>query len=593
MFRNKSIFSRYLISFIIAGFIPLIISAFLLFGFYEQNLLENTVDSVQYILDYLTGNITQVSDEFRNIISEITVSEEARELSAILHEEQLGPISENKAERKNELVREIEKKLIDANGYTKGAVFVDRNSKAIAETRISSIYNDSYNFSYSTLAHDIFDETLKSDFLPTRKAEYYNDDTNVITYIIRLTYTKDDISTVNGVILFDVYVEAYGKYFENMNKEKIGILYLADENGYCLYGINKNWIGRKIYEFETHKKSEMSEMGGVLRLFKTIKIPNTSWMLVSGINEKYLKDGVRSISTTTIVFILLGMITCLCLAFFSSSNFTRPIERILHSMEAARDGDLDAVVEMKRNDEIGKIADTFNDMLAQMKENIQRVYLLQIKQKEAEFMALKAQIQPHFLYNTLEVIRMSAIGNNDNNTAEMIGALAEQLRYIVDGKDDDVTLDDELKIINVYFKIIDVRYGGKIRLETHVDEEVRKMFVPKLSIQTLVENAVVHGLRESGGLLIIKCKKVGTANVIMITDTGKGMEPERLAEVRRALQDPEAEITRGKLSTGLGIKNTYDRLLLYYDKRLDFEIESVKNIGTSAKITIRGNEENV
>lgn len=593
MRKRSTIFKKYMMFIVIAGMLPLIASAMVMFRYYEANLLDNTMSSVTYMLNYLSDNITKVADEINTTMEEIKGSEETGSLIKLLRKEQGAPLSPEENNEKSALIEKLQQKALDANAYTKGAVFIDANRKVYGKTRTLLLFNNGYNCEYDATVQNIFDGTITDSELPAHIADYYKDDTRVFSYIIRFEYVEDEQRTLLGVMLADVYIEAVGTFFENVDRNMMGILYLADYDGNCIYSINKSWIGRKIYEFETHKQRSSSVMGGVRRVFSANKIENTPWTLVCGVNEQYLFGRINSIKAATMLTLALGLAACLLLSLFGTRRMARPIGKILNAMQKVRDGNLDVAVEIKQHDEIGQIADEYNRMLARMKEYIEKVYVLQLSQREAELNALKTQIQPHFLYNTLEVIRMNAISNGDGETAEMIRSLAQQFRYLLASDDNGTTVDDEIEIIHEYFKIINVRYMGKIKLETEIAEAARSVKIPRLTLQILVENSVMHGLRESGGIIKIRAAEEKESFVIEVIDTGKGMSAEQLERIKCSLDENKSPVTDGKTSTGLGIKNVYERIKMIYGSRVEFNIHSIEAIGTSVRIEIAKEDSDV
>lgn len=593
MIRKGSIFRKYLIFFITAGFLPIILSAFAMFSLYERNTAENTMNNIDYLMNYLAGSISTVSDDMKDISNYI--NEHSREGG--LYENLIAQRKGNDMSSQREaLIHEIVETVINLNPYVKGVIFIGQDNKIHGDTRITGLLDKSYNCSYIPMVQEYLSGERTDDFLSPHRMNYYTDDTDVISFVTKFTYVSEEEETpeVLGVMFVDVYLESIGVFFNNIDKKMLSILYLADTEGDCIYSINEAWIGRRIYEYQTHRTSETSKMGDKMRYFKTQSIPGSTWTLVGGADYDYLMGQINTVKQLTFLIISIGVLLCLCLAFLGSRTFTKPINRILSTMRLAQQGNLDARVDMHRRDEIGQIADGFDEMLSRMKEYIDRVYLLQIKQKDAELAALKTQIQPHFLYNTLEVIRMQAVSSGDDTVAEMISSLAEQFRYLIDNASDEVLVSEELLIIEKYFRLIDVRYGGRITLSVSVNGNVKKLKIPRLTIQTIVENAVVHGLKVKGGSVEVRGYTENNADMIEIIDNGVGMSAERLEEINYAISSKDGVISQQSFRSGIGLKNVSERLSMYYGERSKMTVESIENVGTSVKITIqREAEQNV
>lgn len=585
MIKKGSIFRKYLMFFITAGFLPIIISAAAMFRLYEKNTVENTMSSVDYLLNYLSGSIQNVAEDMRDVNKYIRERSRSGGLSKNLIEAYRG---KDNPEEREALAKEICRNAINMNPYIKGVVFVGKNNRVIGDTRISGLLNENYNCAFIPSVQEYLSGEFTDEFISPHKMNYYNDDTQVISFVTRFTYSEstDDAPTVLGVMFVDVYLESIGVFFKNLNKDMLSILYLSDEIGNCIYSINEAWIGRRIYEYDTHRTKETSRMGGTLRYFKTQSIQGFNWTLVGGTDYDYLTGKINAVKRITFFIIAMGVLVCLIFAFLGSRAFSKPINRILATMRLAQKGNLDARVGMHRRDEIGQIAQGFDEMLSRMKEYISREYLLQIKQKNAELTALKTQIKPHFLYNTLEVIRMQAVTNGDDTVAEMISSLAEQFRYLTDNRSDNVTVEEEMRVIEKYDYLIGVRYGGRITVTMHVSDSVRKLKIPRLTLQTIVENAVMHGLRLKGGNAEVRGYSEENADIIEVIDNGAGMTKERLEEVNNAILGIGGAPSPLPQSSGLGLKNVSERLSMYYGKRCRMSIESIENVGTSVKISV-------
>ncbi len=586
MLKNDSIFKKYLMFFILCGFLPIVISSCIMFRLYEKNTLNNTMMDIDYIFNYLSGSIENVAEDMRRLSSYII--EESRN-TGLMDNLIAKRSNADDIEARRQMIDRIIEDTISMNHYVKGAVFIGRDNEFQGASRISGIFNENYKPVYNAKIQNYISGKLTDNFIPTWRAPYYNDETEVITIVNAFTYTDEFTGSTEilGVMFVDVYIDSIGIFFNNLDKEMMSIIYLSDLDGSCIYSLNSAWIGRKIYEFQTHQLEGYSKMGNREFYFKTHKIPSSSWSLVAGIDKGYLLSKITIVKYWTFAIIALGILICLALAFLGSKTFSKPIGKILKSMHEAENGNLDVRVSMESADEIGQIADSFDAMLEQMQEYIQKEYVLRLKQREAELTALKTQIRPHFLYNTLEVIRIEAMNSGSGTVAEMIQALADQFRYITDNETDNVPVRVELEIIKKYFNIIDIRYSGKIKHDINVSPAVQDIKIPKLSIQTLVENAVIHGLKIKGGKVCINgCIKNGVCTIDII-DNGVGITKSRLAEINNALKYDDCTISKQDISSGIGLENVSERLCAYYGAKSSMTIESIEGIGTSVKIVIK------
>ena len=226
-------------------------------------------------------------------------------------------------------------------------------------------------------------------------------------------------------------------------------------------------------------------------------------------------------------------------------------------------------------------------MAEQLGDMIQEMYVAELCQRDAELNALKMQIQPHYLYNTLDVIRMSALEGGDGKTARLIESLSHQLRYVIGDHRERVALRQELDNLNEYGVLIAARYEGRIGINIEAADSDLGLLVPKLLLQPFVENAVKHGLRDrpEGGSVLVEVARLEDALQILVLNDGAPVEPERLEHIRDFLDRAAVGEQDGEGIVSVGMKNTYDRIKLNCGPAYGFTIDSGGSMGTI--VTIR------
>lgn len=209
---------------------------------------------------------------------------------------------------------------------------------------------------------------------------------------------------------------------------------------------------------------------------------------------------------------------------------------------------------------------------------------IEIMKKEAEFKALQSQINPHFLYNTLETIRGQALYLGATDVANTTKALADMFRYNISKKGTMIKLDDELANIDSFIQIEKIRFGDRFEIVKKVDDDVRNIRIPKLIIQPVIENALKHGLEEKleKGMVLIRAFRTKNEMSIVVKDNGVGMPSERLHMINNALAEKQ-EIVRSD-SSSIGLTNINARLKLIYGNQFGVTITSAQNIGTTVTL---------
>lgn len=290
-----------------------------------------------------------------------------------------------------------------------------------------------------------------------------------------------------------------------------------------------------------------------------------------------------------LLFIIILLI--ICIGWLLSLSFTTPLKELQQKMTAASYGNLDIFMPCTGKDEISVVAGYFNEMIARLKELIEKNYQAELRQKEllylekeAQLNALQQQINPHFLYNTLESIKWMAYMNGCQEICDMATALGKFFRYAITKQRTLVPLEDELENLKNYLFIQKIRYEDKFNVILDVPSELLPYKVEKLIFQPIVENAIIHGIEhmKTGGLITIRGARTGNYLCFSISDNGAGMTKEQLDALRQRFR------TDGKEESGgsVGIVNVYKRLSLYYQDDIAFEIKSAPGQGTVVSFRI-------
>lgn len=310
------------------------------------------------------------------------------------------------------------------------------------------------------------------------------------------------------------------------------------------------------------------------------------WNLSVWIAEKDVYAPANAI-LNVLVYCLAGMLLMgVCLTVFISGRLTQPLRELRHAMARAGQGNLDANVGVHREDEIARLARAYNEMLADTKRYIQQHEENQRRQKELELKTLQYQINPHFLYNTLDSIHMMARRNGNVEISQMVLSLSALFRLSLAGGRDIVTLEDELKYITYYLQIQRIRFQEEFRWQIDVPEELLPCRVMKFLLQPLVENSLTHGLRggNEDGCIQVTARHERDQLVICVKDNGIGMTEQQLNDLRIRIERTDEDDLKNPFAGGVGVRNVHQRLLLFYGRGLD--IQSDWEEGTTITITI-------
>jgi two-component system sensor histidine kinase YesM len=307
-----------------------------------------------------------------------------------------------------------------------------------------------------------------------------------------------------------------------------------------------------------------------------------------------LLQKINQIKGMTVIVILLSCLIITLISFGLSFTITRPIKALRRSMKQAETGHYVPIEKEQAGDEIGSLVHSYNKMILTIRTLIEDVYLAEIKQRQAKFIALQNQINPHMLYNTLESIRMKALVKDDEETANMIKILARMFRLALGKEGRHHSVKHELEYTANYVQLQNIRYDNMFQLNNRVPEEMLHCQIIPLVIQPIVENSISHGFLDYSRPMHIEIEGVWTEEggiLIRITDDGGGMSLEKYEELLATLEDAESD--KYKLgeseepkSQGLGLKNIAERIKLHYGDRYYLKIHPGVNRGTVVEILI-------
>lgn len=309
----------------------------------------------------------------------------------------------------------------------------------------------------------------------------------------------------------------------------------------------------------------------------------TGWTVFYTLANRYIFPGVKDMQEFLYMIVVLCTVCAALLVFLMSYTITRPIKRLSAAMKKVQTGDFSVRIPNKNHrGEIGKLTDSFNFMTDKIEVLIKEVYQEKIAQKNAEMEALQAQINPHFLYNTLDSVNWMLIDKGDFETSEVIVSLGNLMKYCLDKHNSMVPLAKEMDYVLSYLFIQKNRLEDRLDYELLVDEDVRNWPVPKLIVQPLVENAIIHGsertknpvkvtitARENQGVLSIEVK-----------DDGIGMNPEELNHLKQSLTDGDSA------GSSIGLRNVERRIRLHYGEEYRLFIDSKPGQGTRVVMCI-------
>ena len=472
--------------------------------------------------------------------------------------------------------------ILNFDSSVKGTHFISEDGDYHVD-RINTYISDKQSFN-DIIMTDVYDSSSKNLMLyPPHHTGYFPGNI-ATTFTVARNYFDTTGSIVNpeyiGTLYIDVDIEALRRIAESYtptNGETI--VFMVNEK--CWISSDPSLEGKIFDPASLIKKGDMMFYDTDDRYDMGTYIIVTHSALFSSVSILYSFSWVL-LAISAVLFVG-GMVVL-------SNRLSKPLNGMMKEMKRLEKGDFDICLPVDSEDEIGVLSKRFNEMILSLNEYVDKVYRSQLSQKEAECTALKSQIYPHFLYNTLEVIRMTAISNNDEKVALMIESLSEQIHYLIGPVNDFVSLSKEIDIVEKYIFLLNSRISGHIDLSIPASET--KLEVPKLILQPIVENAYIHGIKPNGGYgrIVIEVERKSTKALIRIMNNGVGMNASELEALWIRLKSDEPGVRDEYNWKSIGLKNVYDRLRLIYGEGFGLDIESLVDVGTVVTITVPDKE---
>ncbi|MBB6637393.1 cache domain-containing sensor histidine kinase [Cohnella thailandensis] len=307
--------------------------------------------------------------------------------------------------------------------------------------------------------------------------------------------------------------------------------------------------------------------------------------VIAYIPESVLLKETKQLQNFTIAIAILFVAAAGVIAIFFAYRISQPLVKLKQKMLLVETGNFKQSVPVETQDEIGQLGRGFNRMSEEINRLVNEVYAVELREKEAELANLQSQINPHFIYNTLESINMMALQKDNYEVSDMVTALGGMLRYAVTQNARTVALEEELASVGAYLKIQQLRYGDRLRVAFDAEPGTEGLHVPKLLLQPLVENAIFHGIgdREEGGEIWISASRFEDELLICVRDDGVGMDETQIERLRQSMLSPEPP---GPRRRGLALRNIAHRLRLIFGPTAELHMDGSPGGGMAFTITI-------
>ncbi|MBD8025492.1 sensor histidine kinase [Ureibacillus sp. Re31] len=541
----------------------------------EENAYKNVNDTIFQTKNYLDY---MLSDVFQQLVS---VSSNPRITNLIGTDE---------AEIKPEFYVEIDKSL--QHVYSRYNIILESVLIDLNEGEFF-LYHSDYNTNPSISYKDYFDQYKgnKEGFYwrNIHQDEIFNTNDQVMS-VFRLI--NRGASSDKGIVLFNLRDD----YFEQvLNKSLIG------ENGYLtLISPNGKFESKEVkteYQLDMETLSSLQttekergqfsyesvEGEDMIVIYDTIEA--NKWKLAAVVPESEILNKVNYIKHATIFFILIMILSAIFLTSFVGKYISKPFEKMAEQMRTINRKSLVLYNETSGPEEMKILHNGFKELLLRIQTLMDQIQLEQEEKRQLEFAVMHAQINPHFLYNTLYSIKGLCDMGLNKDASQMVSALSSFFRIGISKGKEIISIKEEIEHIEHYLFIQEMRYGDDFSYEVNVEEEILSYNIIKLSLQPLIENAIYHGVKQRRGQGKINIKGYETESTIVleVSDNGNGIEKEKLAEISREL---DASFKEKKSFIGIGLKSVNERIKIHFGQEYGLNISSKFGQGTVVSILI-------
>lgn len=568
IFKVSSIQSVITLSFTAVTILSMLFISLALYGMFSDNAEKNAASSTQQIMDQVNLNLDsylkgmmEISDLIRSNLNGDTYNDRGN-LTNLLN-----------------VTSQIRKDIVSM------AVYSDTGKLLLSNP--SGNYNKNFYVSEQDWFKSAIERPVDYIFVPPHVQRLFEGKRPWVVSLSRSVTFYQNNKPVTWFTTVDMNFSAIEQLCRRVSLGKRGYIYIIDQYGNIIYHPQQQivYAGLKNENItdalSKNPGSYFDDFQGKRRIMTIKNISFTNWKMV-GIsyvdelvaNKKNLNNFVIFISFFGIAFEILA-------SLFISAKISQPIKRLERQMKRVENGDFDIDLEVKGEDEVKRLSKTFNLMVARIRQLMSQIISEQEAKRKSEFKALQAQINPHFLYNTLDSIVWMNENQNYEGVSIMVSALAKFFRVSISKGHEIINVSDEIDHATSYLIIQKIRYKDKFDFVIDAQPAVLSKKTLKLILQPVIENAIYHGIghiQEKGEIkitVVIQENKI----IYRISDNGYGIKPEVLKSILS--QEPKSAH-----SNGVGLKNVNERIKLCYGSEYGIDIESELDVGTTVIISI-------
>ncbi len=582
-----------LISFLVTSLAPIVLV--IIFAYFNSaTIIQNNYYELTAVnLEQTQRSLTISLDSYEDILYQLYTDDQIIGLTDSMNKDIDVALSRNQLQR-------ILRGILFTKDYLQSITIITQNGAEVFAEKFSgyttvNVWLENYDLS----REQIYQET-KSDnethIYPTQYVDNFAGQDYYLFHMAHRIVNYRNVGAEYGIVvlsiderlLSDICVPEGVK----SGQELISFNFIADNTGRVISYADKTLLAKRVFAASgLQDKAEAYEAfvagsgvaGSSPIITHTVHDDILNWDIISVANQTESFEQLSVQQNVLVVTLLLSVSAIVVMILLQAKRLTQSIKTVVDTMSSI--GHNDFTVRLAKNPdmplEIETIATNFNSMMTRLEESVDEVKKAGDKQREAEIAALEAQIDPHFLYNTLDTINWMAIESEEYEISNAIGALAAILRYGVHNSNGIVTIKEELDWLNQYLTLQKIRLKNSFSSEISVETGIESRRIHKMLLQPFVENAIIHGFEDAQRecRLAVKIARQEETLLIEIIDNGCGMSPELVERVNRSEHV-------GDNKSGIGTENAISRIKMYYGDRASVTVFSEPGKGTTVRIVI-------
>ena len=583
-YKNCSMRVKLFASFFLLIFIPII--ALTVFAAYRSTAIIQE-QSMEIARLYLQQTENEMESELYKIATVSSSVAQTAEVHEVLEKQNTGISFSEEYDDMNELYKTIESTRALQNLY-QIRLFI---SDSFTHSRSNYITYPLSSVSDTDWYHQLVEQYQTQTLLPPSIFQPPLSEPQEVLSVVTLIRSRKNITRILGVVSVDVLKSDLIDILQRNNYAEQSAAYLVDENLNIVCGANSTFPVS-----EADLAAQLQQMRDTFGASSGVSTAGNAvyglsapifdgWRIFTVASMGNLLSPVSDLRDQMILLTVIISIIAFCLSYLYARYSTRRIKTLAEQVRRVENGDLSVSCIVDSEDEIGELQNSFNFMVRRISLLVDERYNLGKNLKDMELRALQAQINPHFLYNTLDMIAWKAMASGNQETVDIVVKLARFYRLSLSNGSDFLPLSDEVEHVRLFVELTNLCRSRNVQLITEVAPNIADYPIMKLILQPIVENSLFHGLYELSdreGVIRLTAEQIGSYVQIQIADNGVGIEKSKLAELLAKKERPVVNTKRG----GYGIGNILERLRIYYDDRFTFQIESAILTGTTVTIRI-------